>query len=225
MRVKYKRKAAFITYWMGQSTIKRTGSNSNAKFEDIRSQLLSSTDNYEIVTVVEAGSKSEEDITSQLLGCINEYKIDPVVDKENGDQADDIVTKKEKMLYEQLKKIDEVFLVVSEIYRNGMVPPEVSPKSLRGNKPSPLKRRSESIIPLKKKINSRCPSTPPFRIHRSNNNRNNNWREKMWWRDTTLFKNNIVDICYLESIHILNKLKYRYLFINLWVGVRTCNII
>lgn len=43
-----------------------------------------------------AGSKSEEDITSQLLGCINEYKIDPVVDKENGD----IVTKKEKMLYE-----------------------------------------------------------------------------------------------------------------------------
>lgn len=50
--------------------------------------------------MVEAGSKSEEDITSQLLGCINEYKIDPVVDKENGDQADDIVTKKEKMLYE-----------------------------------------------------------------------------------------------------------------------------
>lgn len=47
-----------------------------------------------------AGSKSEEDLTSQLLGCINEYKIDPVVDKENGDQADDIVTKKEKMLYE-----------------------------------------------------------------------------------------------------------------------------
>lgn len=47
-----------------------------------------------------AGSKSEEDLTSQLLGCINEYKIDPVADKENGDQADDIVTKKEKMLYE-----------------------------------------------------------------------------------------------------------------------------
>lgn len=106
---------------------------------------------------------------------------------------------------------------------NGMVPQEVSPKSIWGNKPSPLKRRSESISPLKKKINSRCPSTPPFRIHRSNNNRNNNWREKMWWRDTTLFKNNIVDICYLESIHILNKLKYRYLFIDLWVGVRTCN--
>lgn len=165
MRVKYKRKAAFITYWMGQSTIKRTGSKSNAKFEDIRSQLLSSTDNYEIVPVVEekmAGSKSEEDITSQLLGCINEYKIDPVVDKENGDQADDIVTKKEKMLYEQLKKIDELFWVVSEIYRNGMVPPEVSPKSLRGNKPSPLKRRSESISPLKKKINSRCPQHTPL---------------------------------------------------------------
>lgn len=47
-----------------------------------------------------AGSKSdekEEDLTSQLLGCINEYKIDPVVDKENGDQADDIVTKKKKI--------------------------------------------------------------------------------------------------------------------------------
>lgn len=116
MRVKYKRNAAFITYWMGQSTKKRTGSKSNAKFEDKRSQLLSSAENYEIVPVVEAGSKSEEDITSQLLGCINEYKIDPVVDKENGDQADDIVTKKEKMLYEQLKKIDEVFWVVSEIY-------------------------------------------------------------------------------------------------------------
>lgn len=115
MRVKYKRNAAFITYWMGQSTKKRTGSKSNAKFEDIRSQLLSSAENYEIVPVVEekkAGSKSEEDLTSQLLGCINEYKIDPVVDKENGA----IVTKKEKMLYEQLKKIDEVFWVVSEIY-------------------------------------------------------------------------------------------------------------
>lgn len=118
MRVKYKRNAAFITYWMGQSTKKRTGSKSNAKFEDIRSQLLSSAENYEIVPVVEekkAGSKSdekEEDLTSQLLDCINEYKIDPVVDKENGD----IVTKKEKMLYEQLKKIDEVFWVVSEIY-------------------------------------------------------------------------------------------------------------
>lgn len=115
MRVKYKRNAAFITYWMGQSTKKRTGSKSNAKFEDIRSQLLSSAENYEIVPVVEekkAGSKSEEDLTSQLLGCINEYKIDPVVDKENGD----IVTKKEKMLQEQLKKIDEVFWVVSEIY-------------------------------------------------------------------------------------------------------------
>lgn len=64
---------------------------------------MSSAENYEIVPVVEekkAGSKSEEDITSQLLGCINEYNIDPVVDKENGDQADDIVTKKEKMLYE-----------------------------------------------------------------------------------------------------------------------------
>lgn len=119
MRVKYKRNAAFITYWMRQSTKKRTGSKSNAKFEDIRSQLLSSAENYEIVPVVEekkAGSKSEEDLTSQLLGCINEYKIDLVVDKENGDQADDIVTKKEKMLYEQLKKIDEVFWVVSEIY-------------------------------------------------------------------------------------------------------------
>lgn len=115
MRVKYKRNAAFITYWMGQSTKKRTGSKSNAKFEDIRSQLLSSAENYEIVPVVEekkAGSKSEEDLTSQLLSCINEYKIDPVVDKENGA----IVTKKEKMLYEQLKKIDEVFWVVSEIY-------------------------------------------------------------------------------------------------------------
>lgn len=115
MRVKYKRNAAFITYWMGQSTKKRTGSKSNAKFEDIRSQLLSSAENYEIVPVVEekkAGSKSEEDLTSQLLGCINEYKLDPVVDKENGA----IVTKKEKMLYEQLKKIDEVFWVVSEIY-------------------------------------------------------------------------------------------------------------
>lgn len=115
MRVKYKRNAAFITYWMGQSTKKGTGSKSNAKFEDIRSQLLSSAENYEIVPVVEekkAGSKSEEDLTSQLLGCINEYKIDPVVDKENGA----IVTKKEKMLYEQLKKIDEVFWVVSEIY-------------------------------------------------------------------------------------------------------------
>lgn len=115
MRVKYKRNAAFITYWMGQSTKKRTGSKSNAKFEDIRSQLLSSAENYEIVPVVEekkAGSKSEEDLTSQLLGCIDEYKIDPVVDKENGA----IVTKKEKMLYEQLKKIDEVFWVVSEIY-------------------------------------------------------------------------------------------------------------
>lgn len=44
-----------------------------------------------------AGSKSEEDITNQLLGCINEYKIDPVVDKENGDQADDIVPKKKKI--------------------------------------------------------------------------------------------------------------------------------
>lgn len=115
MRVKYKRNAAFITYWMGQSTKKRTGSKSNAKFEDIRSQLLSSAENYEIVPVVEekkAGSKSEEDLTSQLLGCIDEYKIDPVVDKDNGD----IATKKEKMLYEQLKKIDEVFWVVSEIY-------------------------------------------------------------------------------------------------------------
>lgn len=115
MRVKYKRNAAFITYWMGQSTKKKTGSKSNAKFEDIRSQLLSSAENYEIVPVVEekkAGSKSEEDLTSQLLSCINEYKIDPVVDKENGA----IVTKKEKMLYEQLKKIDEVFWVVSEIY-------------------------------------------------------------------------------------------------------------
>lgn len=115
MRVKYKRNAAFITYWMGQSTKKRTGSKSNAKFEDIRSQLLSSAENYKIVPVVEekkAGSKSEEDLTSQLLGCINEYKINPVVDKENGD----IVTKKEKMLYEQLKKIDEVFWVVSELY-------------------------------------------------------------------------------------------------------------
>lgn len=64
---------------------------------------MSSAENYEIVTVVEekmAGSKSEEDITSQLLGCIDEYNKDPVVDKENGDQADDIVTKKEKMLYE-----------------------------------------------------------------------------------------------------------------------------
>lgn len=64
---------------------------------------MSSAENYEIVPVVEekkAGSKSEEDLTSQLLGCINEYKIDPMVDKENGDQADDIVTKKEKMLYE-----------------------------------------------------------------------------------------------------------------------------
>lgn len=67
---------------------------------------MSSAENYEIVTVVEekmAGSKSdekEEDITSQLLGCIDEYNIDPVVDKENGDQADDSVTKKEKMLYE-----------------------------------------------------------------------------------------------------------------------------
>lgn len=38
-----------------------------------------------------------------------------------------------------------------------------------------------------------------------------------------LFKNNIVDICYLEFIYILNKLKYRYLFIDLWVGVRICN--
>lgn len=115
MRVKYKRNAAFITYWMGQSTKKRTGSKSNAKFEDITSQLLSSAENYEIVPVVEekmTGSKSEQDLTSQLLGCINEYKIDPVVDKENGD----IVTKKEKMLYEQLKKIDEVFWVVLEIY-------------------------------------------------------------------------------------------------------------
>lgn len=54
-----------------------TGSISDAKFEDIRSQLLSSTYNYEIVPVVEekkAESKSdekEEDITSQLLGCID----------------------------------------------------------------------------------------------------------------------------------------------------------
>lgn len=61
---------------------------------------MSSAENYEIVPVVEAGSKSKEDITSQLLSCIDEYNKDPVVDKENGDQADDIVTKKEKMLYE-----------------------------------------------------------------------------------------------------------------------------
>lgn len=47
-----------------------------------------------------SSGRGREYITSQLLGCINEYKIDPVVDKENGDQADDIVTKKEKMLYE-----------------------------------------------------------------------------------------------------------------------------
>lgn len=85
---------------------KRTGSISDAKFEDIRSQLLSSTYNYEIVPVVEekkAESKSdekEEDITSQLLGCIDEYNTDPVADKENGDQANDSVAKKEKMLYE-----------------------------------------------------------------------------------------------------------------------------
>lgn len=68
--------------------------------------MLSSTDNYEIVPVVKekkAESKSdekEEDITSQLLGCIDEYNKDPVADKENGDQANDSVTKKEKMLYE-----------------------------------------------------------------------------------------------------------------------------
>lgn len=85
---------------------KRTGSISGAKFKDIRIQLLSSTDNYEIVPVVEekkAESKSdekEEDKTSQLLGCIDEYNKDPVADKENGDQANDSVTKKEKMLYE-----------------------------------------------------------------------------------------------------------------------------
>lgn len=64
---------------------KRIGSKLNVKFEDIRSQLLSSVENYEIVLVVEVGSKLEEDIISQLLGCINEYKIDLVVDKVNGD--------------------------------------------------------------------------------------------------------------------------------------------
>lgn len=115
MRVKYKRKVVFIIYWMGQSIIKRIGSKLNVKFEDIRSQLLSSVENYEIVLVVEekkVGSKLEEDLISQLLSCINEYKIDLVVDKENGV----IVIKKEKMLYEQLKKIDEVFWVVLEIY-------------------------------------------------------------------------------------------------------------
>lgn len=73
---------------MGQSIIKRIGSKLNVKFEDIRSQLLISVENYEIVIVVEekmVGSKLEEDIISQLLGCINEYNIDLVVDKENGD--------------------------------------------------------------------------------------------------------------------------------------------
>lgn len=86
MRVKYKRNVVFIIYWMGQSIKKRIDSKLNVKFEDIRSQLLSSVENYKIVLVVEekkVGSKLEEDLISQLLSCINEYKIDLVVDKEN----------------------------------------------------------------------------------------------------------------------------------------------
>lgn len=48
-----------------------------------------------------------------------------------------------EMLDEKLKKIDEVFKMVSEIYSTEMVPLKISTESLR-EQTSPLKRRNES---------------------------------------------------------------------------------
>lgn len=52
------------------------------------------------------------------MGSNGDYEIDMVIEKENGKAEGDSLSKKE-MLDEKLKKIDEVFKMVSEIYRNG----------------------------------------------------------------------------------------------------------
>lgn len=59
-----------------------------------------------------------------MLGLEDEdYGIDIEIDKENDKLREDnmYVVKKEKILDEKLKKIDEVFRMVLEIYRNGLI--------------------------------------------------------------------------------------------------------
>lgn len=79
---------------------------------------MCSVENHKIDPVAEekqAESRSYErveNIRSQLLGG-DDYEID----KENGEPEEDSVAKKEKLLDEKLK-IDNVFRMVSKIYRN-----------------------------------------------------------------------------------------------------------
>lgn len=86
-----------------------------------------------------------------------------------------------------MKKIDEVFRMVSEINRNSPTR-GLSPIPLREQTP-PLRQRSASRNPIKRKSAPLAPNTSfPCRRHRPIIKRTNNWREMKWRRATTLFE-------------------------------------
>lgn len=176
MNLKKWENAASVTFWSNKlQEKKRTVGKSDVK--------LCSVENREIEPVVE---ERIEEIRNQLLGLGDEdYEIDQETVKENGKPEEDstCISKKEKILDEKLKKIDEVFKMVSEINRNGPT---------RGLSPIPLR---EQTPPLRQRSASRRENQlllPPIRHscrrHRPINKRTNNWREMKWRRARTFSK-------------------------------------
>lgn len=158
---------ASVTFWSNKlQEKKRTDGKSDEK--------LCSVENREIEPVVE---ERIEDIRNQLLGLGDEdYEIDQETVKENDKSEEDstCISKKEKILDEKLKKIDEVFRMISEINRNDPTR-GLSPIPLREQTP-PLRQRSASRSPIRRKSVPLAPNTSfPCRRHRPINKRTNNW--------------------------------------------------
>lgn len=173
-------KATSVMFWYNKLQEKKTTDNK-------ADRKLSSIENSKTEQVVV--EERVEDIRGQLLGLDDEdYGIDIETDKENDKSREDntYVAKKEKILDEKLKKIDEVFRMVSEIYRNGPTR-GLSPIPLRAQTP-PLRKRSTSRSPVRRKTAPLAPHTSSSSRHHPRSKRANNWREMRWRRATTLFE-------------------------------------
>lgn len=179
LKLKKWEKATSVMFWYNKLQEKKTT-------DDKADRKLSSVENSRTELVVV--EKRVENIRGQLLGVEDDYEIDIETDKENDKPREDntYIAKKEKILDEKLKKIDEVFRMVSEIYRNGPTR-GLSPIPLRAQTP-PLRKRSTSRSPVRRKTAPLAPNTSSFRRHHPMNKRANNWREMRWRRATTLFE-------------------------------------
>ena len=156
--------AASLTHWLGQM---RTTEKKEQAVEDITEQLLTDVDVDEFN---QDGGLEEQEV-----------KDNPAEDLKAA------LVAKEKALDAKMEKIDEVFRMVAEIYRNG---------PMRGLTPIPNR---EPTPPLKARSRSRSPprrsSQQEFRQRRADRLRRERvqarvqrQREERWRRANTLFR-------------------------------------